>query len=217
MAYVLGFFASDGCMYKNKRGSCYVSFKSTDLPIIEIVKKITRVKNAIEIYRRQGNFKARYTLQVASRSAFEKLVNLGFTPHKSKTLLLPEITDKFFTHFLRGYVDGDGCVYSGYTRRKKRPGIARHLQLNIRCGSKLFLESLQVRLLNFGLGPGSLYYHSRAYSLAYSGENVVKLYGLMYPSKTVPCLERKRELLEKGIRETGPKCNGLHNSLSRNR
>lgn len=30
MAYVLGFFAADGHMYKNKNGSCYVCFTSTE-------------------------------------------------------------------------------------------------------------------------------------------------------------------------------------------
>ena len=34
MAYILGYFASDGTMYKNKKGSCYLAFTSSDLELI---------------------------------------------------------------------------------------------------------------------------------------------------------------------------------------
>jgi hypothetical protein len=40
MAYVLGYFAADGCMFINPRGSKYVSFTSTDREILEKVKRL---------------------------------------------------------------------------------------------------------------------------------------------------------------------------------
>lgn len=39
------------------------------------------------------------------------LIALGCTPRKSLTLIYPEkLNDEFFSSFLRGYIDGDGCI-----------------------------------------------------------------------------------------------------------
>lgn len=47
MAYILGYFASDGSMYQNKRGSCYIAFTSTDKMLITLVKKVMKISNKI--------------------------------------------------------------------------------------------------------------------------------------------------------------------------
>ena len=39
MAYILGYFAADGTMIKNKRGAHYIEFQSTDKELIVGVKK----------------------------------------------------------------------------------------------------------------------------------------------------------------------------------
>lgn len=206
MAYILGFFASDGTMYKNKRGSCYIAFCSTDKELIILLKKIMRVSNKIEIYKaKKENWKLRYTLQIGSKKIYDGFLKLGFTPNKSLTLVFPDIPNNVLAHFIRGYFDGDGCAYYGCIKRKNRTGYAKHLQINLRCGSKKFLESVQKKLMQLiFIKPGSLYWHSGAFSLAYSGKDVVKLYGFLYPNTKVPNLERKRIILEKGIEALGP-------------
>lgn len=75
MAYVLGYFAADGCMYKNKRGSHYFAFYSTDKQLLETTKKILAISNRIENYQPKGNRKTKYTLQVGSRKAHNQLLN----------------------------------------------------------------------------------------------------------------------------------------------
>jgi len=40
MAYVLGVFAADGSMYVNSHGTRYVDFTSTDLIMLENVKRL---------------------------------------------------------------------------------------------------------------------------------------------------------------------------------
>ncbi len=211
MAYVLGYFSADGSMYKNSNGGCYISFTSSDLILIETIKSLLHLSNKIEIYQPNDiKRKIRYALQIGSKIVFKRFLDLGLTPAKSLTLILPPIRNSLLKHFVRGYFDGDGCVFYGYSKRKNRKGYMRHLQINIRCGSKQFLESLQDKLAPLcNLNGGSLYFHSRAYSLAYSGQDVVKLYSFMYPSEHVPCLERKRNKLRNGIKDVGPKCNGF--------
>jgi intein-encoded DNA endonuclease-like protein len=203
MAYVLGYFASDGTMYKNKQGSCYLAFTSTDEELIVQVKRIMNVTNKIEIYNSpHNNYKTRYNLQIGGKFIFNRLLELGFVPNKSLVLKYPYVMpDKLVRDFVRGYFDGDGCVYIGRAKRKGRNGYINHLQWNLTCGNKLFLETMQSKLSELAfVGKGSLYFHSGAYRLAYSGRDVVKLYSFLYSFDNVPCLLRKRELLEKGVK-----------------
>ena len=205
MAYVLGYFAADGSMYKHKNGGRYIGFYSIDLQLIEIVRKLLRVSNKIEVRRRKPQWQTSYTLQLGSNKVYERLLNLGFTPNKSLKLQLPNIPQHVFCHFLRGYFDGDGGVYYQILIRKNRPNPTHHLHLNIRCGNKIFLESVHALLIKLvNLKGGSIYFHSGAYSLAYYGKDVIELYSFLYPNQAVPCLSRKRIQLEEGIKRKGP-------------
>lgn len=218
MAYILGYFAADGSMYKNPRGGHYISFTSCDLELIQTVKRVLKVANRIETYQSKHlNWKLRYNLQIGSKIVFKKLLELGFTPTKSLSLVFPTISHNFVHHFIRGYFDGDGNAYYKLSKRGGRSGYAKHLHFSIRCGSKQFLETMRTTIECLYKTPGSLYYHSNAFSLAYAGKNVVKLYGFLYPNKSVLHLTRKKLKLEEGIRLLGSKCNGLHDSLSRSR
>ncbi len=200
MAYILGYFAADGSMHKNRRGGCYISFTSCDLELIQIVKNILKVSNRIETYQpKHLNWNSRYNLQIGSKIVFKKFLRIGFTPAKSLSLVFPAIPDNLVHHFIRGYFDGDGNAYHKLSKRGGRNGYAKHLHLSFRCGSKQFLETMKTKIECLYKTSGSLYYHSKAFSLAYSGKNVVKLYRSLYPNTQAPHLERKRLTLEKGM------------------
>lgn len=201
MAYVLGYFAADGTMYKNKRGSCYVAFTSTDKVQIELVVKIMKINNAIEAYQpRQKNNRRRYTIQIGSKKLYQRLLSLGFTPNKSLTLRFPDIPDNCLCHFARGYLDGDGCAHFGIYQRKNRLSKRALFNVSFISGSRPFLKKLQRRLhLTSNLGLGSLSQHGRAYRLSYVGHNARQLYGIMYPITVVPCLQRKKAVFIKAI------------------
>ena len=203
MAYVLGFFAADGCMYRNPRGSYYIGFTSTDQELIMIVKDLMHVSNAIEVRKRHPRHKTSYTLQIGSRTVFERLEALGFTPRKSQTLMLPRIPQEILGHFVRGYFDGDGSVY--YCRPLRRGRIFETLTIRFVSGSQLFLASLQKRLAEEGVVSfGSLYAHGAgAYILVYSIGNARQLYSFMYPSSAVPCLQRKQKIFQQAWKSMG--------------
>ena len=38
------------------------------------------------------------------------LEKYGIVRNKTKTVYLPELEDKLIKHFIRGYIDGDGCI-----------------------------------------------------------------------------------------------------------
>lgn len=201
MAYVLGYFAADGTMYRNKRGSCYVGFTSTDLELVETVKRIMNTTNAIEEYQsRFDHHKRRYTLQIGSKKIYKRLQELGFTPNKSLTLRFPPVPDNVIAHFIRGYFDGDGCITIG---RYKLTG-KQIVHASFVSGSKKFLAVAQRRLSETGtMGKGSLYSHGKtAYMLRYGKNDARQLYKFMYPTN-VPHLGRKKQRFEE-IFEKGP-------------
>lgn len=212
MAYVLGFFAADGCMYANKRGSHYVAFYSTDKQLILAIKKIIGVSNTIERYQVNDTWKEKYTLQVGSRKAFSRLIDLGFTPNKSLTLQFPKVPDFVLSDFVRGYFDGDGCIYYGLHNRKDRKSNKFIFMSRFTCGNRKYLESLQQQLCQVvGLGKGSLHPHTTAWDLAYASKDTRQLYYFIYPKPNVHCLLRKRKKFEEGIAKTSlkvPWCNG---------
>jgi hypothetical protein len=196
MAYVLGLFAADGCMYQNTRGSCYLGFTSSDQQLISVVKELMGLSNNIEMRQRSSRWKTSYTLQIGSHTLFKCLLSLGFTPRKSKTLKFPEIPRKMLGHFIRGYFDGDGNVYCTTLRRRQR--AYRVLTVRFISGSQAFLTSLRKSLLEENIvGSGSLYAHGAgAYILAYGTKDARQLYSFMYPSSAVPCLKRKQKIFQ---------------------
>lgn len=194
MAYVLGFFAADGCMYVNKRGSHYIAFYSTDRQLIVTIKKILGVSNAIERYQPKGKRKVRHTLQIGSRKAFSRLTELGFTPNKSLTLKFPKVPDFVLGDFVRGHFDGDGCISVDLCRRSDRKKLRLSITARFISGNKLFLNHLHRHLTKTaGIKGGSICKHNRAFRLLFSTNDTRQLYKFMYPTTTAPCLKRKKE------------------------
>lgn len=205
MAYVLGYFAADGCMYRNKRGSCYIGFSSADSDLVEMVKKLMNTTNCIEEYQpHKKHHKRRYTIQIGSNNLYQRLLKIGFTPRKSLTIKFPDVPDRLMGHFVRGYFDGDGCVqFLKYHRQKKR--FEYVLTVRFTCGHREFLSTLRKRLSTvINLGQGSLHVHGfPAHVLAYSTKDARQLYNFMYPTDTVPHLQRKKDIFQKAFKH-GP-------------
>ena len=101
-AYVLGFAWADGAI--NTPLNCLAFVSKDDLiPLRDIFYGPDR-----PVYRRKSGT---YQLNVASRRIVQELVELGFTPQKSRQGS-PTIPPGLEQYFLLGLLDGDGCVYS---------------------------------------------------------------------------------------------------------
>lgn len=200
MAYILGYFAADGWLSKNKRGSCYLGFTSADKELILAVKKLMKVSNKIEVYQPKGNSKLRFTLQIGSKILYKKMETFGFTPKKSLTIKLPSIPSKLLGHFLRGYFDGDGCATFVFRRRKNRNNrLYPCYSIHLASGSYQFLYKLQKQLNNvLNITGGCLYAGKGCTRLTYTSNNVVKLFDFMYNQPGLPYLKRKYIILKKG-------------------
>ena len=199
MAYVLGFFAADGCMIKNNRGAHFIEFQITDKDILLKMRKLLGSNHKITERNRNEKWKTAYRLQIGSKEIFNDLIKLGFTPNKTKVVRFPKVPKKFICHFVRGYFDGDGNVFSKTYKRADRGGrLSITILSGFTCGSKIFLDKLfeNLRLLA-DIKGGTLFARDGAFRLYFSVNDSFKLYNFMYNNCEKLFLSRKKEVFEK--------------------
>jgi hypothetical protein len=121
-AYWLGFMYSDG--YINKRGNqLEVSLCSKDIDHLIKFKKFLCDKRGDDVIKvskvtlkstNKVYYRSRYV--VSGKNFCQNLINQGCTNRKTFTLKFPELEESLIRHFIRGYFDGDGCIYSSRGR-----------------------------------------------------------------------------------------------------
>ena len=182
MAYVLGFIAADGCMEDEYyiRGK-YLRLCSSDREILEKIKVILQSEHRIVIIKpkeiiiwgKKYTSKEQYILRIGNHQIYNDLIKLGITPAKSKTICLPRIPFAFIAYFIRGYLDGDGCI--SIYRKKKR------LSVTFTSGSKIFLEQLaQIISMAFNVKVHNVLENNRAFQIKYSTRESVSLLQYLY-------------------------------------
>lgn len=143
-SYWLGFLYADGyvCSYHNQ---IELTLSSVDKSHIYKFANFLSEKNLdkIKISKLLNNKYERCRYIIGSKHLKDKLISLGCTPNKSKTIKFPDI-NIFQQHdlvysFIRGFIDGDGSLYSNHNR----------LAIEIVSGSKEFLESIKLYFPEF--------------------------------------------------------------------
>lgn len=198
MAYVLGFIAADGCLMRNKRGAYFLEIQSTDKDIVYEIRKALKSNLRVGEYQSKNkNYNKKYRLQIGSKIIFEDLIKLGITPRKSKTIALPKIPNNYFSHFMRGYFDGDGCVNVCAYYKQGRKKLSKIISCGFTSGSKKILLEIKNKLLEVKIVKGgSLYYHD-AYRLNFSIQDSLKIYHFMYNKlRNNLYLKRKKIIFE---------------------
>ncbi len=201
MAYVLGFFAADGFITHNKRGANFWCIQITDKKLLEEIKRVIQAEHKISKRTRRENEKTIYRLQIGSIEMCDDLRRLGFSERKTKSLAVPHVPKKYFSHFVRGYFDGDGNVWVGHTHKdRNKPSLT--IRTMFTSCSVRFLISLHDRLMLFGIRGGCIYNSKDNYSrLQFGSGDSLKLYDFMYNQgaffEDSLFLERKKIVFEK--------------------
>lgn len=205
MAYVLGCFASDGGMFINSGGSKYIQFTSTDRKFLKNIRELLKSKHKISKKKHTNkNWNYCYVIQIGSKDLFVDLEKLGFTPNKSKNLKMPKISDVLFSHFVRGYFEGDGCVWYGTYNKKDRITKPRLLQTHFICGDRSFLEKLSTKLTHLSkVSGGSLVNKNSGFDLSYSKRDSIKLYDFLYSNKKKLFSDKKCNKFKKALEFCG--------------
>lgn len=138
-AYWLGFLYADGYVSSDKN-IISVTLKVTDCEHLEKLRrffKATLHKVTYGVTTLNGRHYGKCSLQVCDKHLKGQLVNLGCPPKKSLILKFPDIsvfTESSLVYpFIRGYIDGDGCLTFSKNGR---------LELSI-LGTENFLSGIQ--------------------------------------------------------------------------
>ncbi|MCX6715910.1 MAG: hypothetical protein NT077_02735 [Candidatus Taylorbacteria bacterium] len=204
MAYIPGFFAADGYMTKNKKGAHFWNIQITDKELLEQIKTIIGSEHKISVRVGTEREKILYRLQIGSKEMFSDLLSLGFRQGKTKSLVVPEVPAKYFRDFVRGYFDGDGCVWMGYVHRNRPKKSLALMTVFTSCSSD-FLAEICRRLRLFSIFKGTLRKgKGNFYRLNYSIISSLKLYDFMYNHPILDSsdifLDRKKVTFEKFIK-----------------
>lgn len=180
MAYVLGFFAADGSMIRNTRGAHFIEFHVTDRCVLEGIRRLMESDHKIAVRVRDARWKTGYRLQIGSRQMFADLERLGFMPSKSNILRMPDVPERVFGDYVRGYFDGDGCVHFKQYKIKARKKPKWVFQVRFTSGSRPYLEVLLERLRTRGVSGGFIVKKNSGYELCFSLRDGLAIYELMY-------------------------------------
>lgn len=125
-AYFLGLLYTDGCNTKN---TICISLKNEDKYILDILKDCLEYNGKF-----CNHISNNYTgLKICNRELSKILNDLGLVPRKTFKVKFPYfIKTDLLSHFIRGVIDGDGCI-----------GVYKNNRINLNlCGYKPFVISI---------------------------------------------------------------------------
>lgn len=186
--YWLGFMYADGNISKEgNRVEMRLSLKDKDH--LEKFRKFLQLTTEIRVGETNG---VKFChLSVRNKHLWNTLNRLGCTPQKSLTLIFPNL--KLFKntanilHFIRGYVDGDGCL----TIFKDGDKLRTRLTM---VGTESFLNSINYLFSNKGYirNKSTKNYTNQAFELKFSDIPSRILARYLYENATI-YLDRKYE------------------------
>ena len=177
-AYFLGFLIADGNIFKNK---IRISLQEEDGYILEKFKDYIKYDGIVHTILKGNNKKRQKCLVITSTKISNDLINIGCIQNKSHFTFFPNIPKEFYSHFIRGVFDGDGCITT--IKPKNRPSKTNTFSI---IGNNLLIEKIQEILMeNCNLNKTSLYSPKNTSNnivyLIYGGnKNCIKIKNYLY-------------------------------------
>ena len=182
-AYFLGILYADG--YNDEKGEVHLTLQEEDMEILEKLRLLIKSNKPLR-YIKKSTGKNAYSINIENKHISQRLKELGCIRKKSLKLQFPKwLDDGLYSHFIRGYFDGDGSIC-----RSKH-----NYQFSLE-GNKDFLIELQkiiMKELNFNKTKFYQKHKSRvsSVSLKYCGrKQVLKLKNWIYKNANI-FMERK--------------------------
>ncbi len=141
------------------------------------------MQSAHKIYKltKKSARKQKFLIRIGSKKLYYALEKYGLHPNKSLTIKFPKIPKKYLADFIRGYFDGDGCVYLEMCRGITKKKIIKKLTTIFTSGSYEFLDDMR-KILNFicFLSKNMVYNSRRSFQLRYNTKESITLFSFMY-------------------------------------
>lgn len=200
-AYILGFFFADG--YNSNTQIEFTQLEQDEDVLIQI-NNAMESEVPIYSYINHINGKTKKILRFSNQEMCKDMNNLGGIKGKSLILEFPKYLPKeLIPHFIRGYFDGDGCVWNGKRKKmvvkdpKCKNGYRERIIHNVKItftGCKLLIDELQnilVSELSFkktklNLSKAKDKQECMWCTMEYSGRGQLKkLFDFMYKDATI--------------------------------
>ena len=152
--YLVGLIATDGNLSLDGR---HINITSKDHDYLEKLKITLGLKNKIG-KKFNSNHQMSHQIQIANKNFYEFLLSIGLTPKKSLTLGDLKVPDACFSDFVRGVIDGDGCIRSWIHPSNKK----EQWSLRIYSAAPKFTAWLHARIKQNLLAEGRIHKDSRA-------------------------------------------------------
>ncbi len=195
-AYAIGLITTDGNLSKDGR---HLNMTSKDISQIHLFKKCLCLKNKIgRKAREKSKIKKYFQVQFGDKNFYAFLLSIGLMPNKSKIISSLKIPSIYFADFLRGCIDGDGCINIFNHPESQYP------QLRIRlCSASLkFLKWIknqiteQIKITNGWIENK----YGNVYVLVYGKSDSIKLLKFIYYNKVKYYLYRKYKIAKQFLR-----------------
>lgn len=195
-AYWLGFLYADGCIRKTKSGSqisLKLSLKDENhlnlfKTSIESQHKVSYNRNYTTSKKGTPSFSDNCVIRVNSNKLVEDLIRQGCKPRKTFTIDRPNIDEKFYKHFIRGYYDGDGNFF--YSEKTKMSVVT------IVCASEKFREFL-IEVISKIPNIGKIHEDKQKYTIKIVNiVGIVSFLDYVYKESNIH-LNRKKEYYER--------------------
>jgi hypothetical protein len=184
MAYLLGYLYADGSLEDASylRGK-YLRLTSTDKITVTRIREWLESEHRITSRKPENGYavKTRYCLRIGSHKIYDDLIKLGMHPNKSLSMCFPSVQAQYLSHFLRGYLDGDGCVFLEKAKGITQEKIIKRLTIIFTSGSKKFLQELcNILHSTLQLRQTKVYNGWRSFQLRYGTVDSVELFKFIY-------------------------------------
>lgn len=185
-AYFLGLLYADGNVFQDVVS---IALQQPDKSILNKLKKALKYTGPIIPVKKSGGRQPQWKLTITSSELAQGLSKWGLIPNKGFHLLFPVLPDALYPHFIRGYFDGDGCIYINKKQDYLFSLVGTH---------ELLSGIQQILIQRLGLSQTKLYHPPRLSSknlwiLTYQGRrNVQTIRELLYTRSSV-WLTRKQK------------------------
>ena len=181
MAYILGLWFADGCIYGGKMFD--ITLHKKDKYILKQIAKELQYEGELYDYVDRQAARLNFSCVVI----YNDIVALGGTECKSNTVEFPNIPKEYLSDFIRGYFDGDGCIMNLKNNR---------VNSAFTCGSKKFLDKLlEILKEEAGVDGGS--YDPSCVSLKFGKKDSIRIGNYIYRNNPELFLLRKKEKFDK--------------------
>jgi hypothetical protein len=219
--YILGSFITDGNVHKDKsrKGSFKSSLSSKDEDWLLSINN--SLGNEGKLRKDKSGNKNMYSLWFYNKEIFDWLVFHDCVPNKSLIVKLPNIPDEYFSSFMLGCIDGDGCICRSKYLCKSNKKYYEQTSISLCGASPNFMLPLSEKLTNLGFEHSFLKINNKngkikdqiilakhpIYRIQFSGHKKATnfLKWLYSTSNFLPKLNRKFELAESIINDYSSK------------